>query len=760
MADQDSEDEDAEFYLDRFIGDHLERYKSDDDTASNFQGEAFIHHLFLTDKPRLTTHFSTTGSMSLPITRQPLVLEEVYSDTANAVQKVVDQAYRDGQDPIKIFDGNMEGNTPEWRKNERKMFNEDRKLDMDKVTDDTPIEYLFPGPYFDNPTPFHASMLRCQDDTSFFGTDFMERHVPKEQEGFIRPVDGLTPLPAIEYRSAYMSKPMTDQKVVATILALQKYTSERAKIGDTAFARRMNARELYDVVPQPFDVLDLRCASHEHKTPGITEGLIKEAYRFFCFKEFPERVQSNPAAKRAFLRRMEKFDFFDDRLWYIGGSQGVAQMVIFIDAERKIIMKQCHNGVGHRGREVMLAALLMRFYWPGIYDDVAFFCRSCNACQYHSRARPKVPFHLHNAPSVARHFHADTIVMPKGKGGMRYLLHVSDDISKWAEAIPARRNDTRTWSKFLYNSLICRFGCQIFLSCDGGSEFKGLTKAMMEDYGIPIIVSSPYHPEGNGIAERDGQSLKWAVTKMCGDDIKRWPDHVSTVLWAIRSTISRVTGYTPAFLLYGQNLLFPFDITHRTLYCIDWVGIRSHQEAILARAQMISRHRTWIEDEVSDDVVRTRMQEKHRIMEKYRLKTINEGIPVGALVLLHQTRNASISTSQKWVGPFVVRCRYPSGTYGLSELDGSQFRDSVAATRLKIFYIREEHQSMPVEYEFDQPCKVLTPWWPFGGRPVERNWRKAGFMLNVTCWAGEPRQRFIHNAPTVAVEAAEHEPWW
>ena len=141
-----------------------------------------------------------------------------------------------------------------------------------------------------------------------------------------------------------------------------------------------------------------------------------------------------------------------------------------VDAERKIIMKQCHNGVGHRGREVMLAALLMRFYWPGIYDDVAFFCRSCNTCQYHSRARPKVPFHINSSPSVARNFHADTIVMPKGKGGMRYLLHVSDGVSKWAEAVPARNNDSRTWSKFLYNSVICRFGCQIFLTCDGGSR--------------------------------------------------------------------------------------------------------------------------------------------------------------------------------------------------------------------------------------------------------------------------------------------------
>ncbi|EED81334.1 predicted protein, partial [Postia placenta Mad-698-R] len=48
---------------------------------------------------------------------------------------------------------------------------------------------------------------------------------------------------------------------------------------------------------------------------------------------------------------------------------------------------------------------------------------------------------------------------------------------------------------------------------DGGPEFKGAARTILLRHGVSVILSSPYHPEGNGIAERDGQTLMRAVMR-------------------------------------------------------------------------------------------------------------------------------------------------------------------------------------------------------------------------------------------------------
>ena len=107
-------------------------------------------------------------------------------------------------------------------------------------------------------------------------------------------------------------------------------------------------------------------------------------------------------------------------------------------------------------------------------------------------------------------------------GGGQYLLHAHDSLSAWAEARASRRNTAEAWARFLFEDIICRFGCMICLVCDGGAEFKGAVRILAERYRIAVILSTPYHPEGNGIAERQGQTLKRVLLKAAGDDPRQW----------------------------------------------------------------------------------------------------------------------------------------------------------------------------------------------------------------------------------------------
>ncbi|KIP01286.1 hypothetical protein PHLGIDRAFT_49255, partial [Phlebiopsis gigantea 11061_1 CR5-6] len=74
-----------------------------------------------------------------------------------------------------------------------------------------------------------------------------------------------------------------------------------------------------------------------------------------------------------------------------------------------------------------------------------------------------------------------------------------------------------------------------------------------------------------------------------------------------------------------------------------------------------------------------------------------EPLEPGTWVLVHETwldNQHGNKGALRWAGPYVVHCQHPSGAYALRELDGTLLRESVAASRLKLFHFRDEHQTM------------------------------------------------------------------
>ena len=110
---------------------------------------------------------------------------------------------------------------------------------------------------------------------------------------------------------------------------------------------------------------------------------------------------------------------------------------------------------------------------------------------------------------------------------------------------------------------------------------------LFKQYRIVIIISSPYHPEGNGHSERSHQTLVNSILQACGKETHCWPLYVHAGLWAMRCSTSRVTGYTPYFLLYGQHPFFAFDLADRTWDTLDWHKVAATEDLLAMRMQQI-----------------------------------------------------------------------------------------------------------------------------------------------------------------------------
>lgn len=764
---QDSEDSDAEEFLNDFLGDSsLHAINTSSSGLSNT-------HSPLPFSPYLEALLDSMSGKVLGLTLDidddfrhyvpysVRTLENSITLRGQVLQDAIEEAHRKGEPLHEAFDGNIRRKGPRWLERQNKKYNAHEPMNWELFDGYNLAECGFGrGPSNLDPSPYHSSFLRIQDDSSYMGTEFFHRNVPIEFEREFLIGNELITLPVIDYRYSYMSKCTETQDYLRRghILAAAR-EEEPVHPGDTSHKARNDTRIFYDDVPVPEDEKGIRCAAHEHKTPGMTEESIRDVRSYFQTGKFPEGAESQPKTKRAFLRKARRFIWLDNRLWLVSISR-TPKMVVFEIGDRKIIMSMAHNETGHRGRDVTFKHIFDRFVWPQMYDQIAYFVRSCNACQMFSKYRSFSPLNITTSPAVGRRFSVDTIVMPRGKGGVRFLLHASDDLSKWVEVFAARHNDAETWAKFLFEQVICRFGCILVLTCDGGSEFKSATRILMERYGVVVIVSSPRHPEGNGVAERDGQTIKRALIRMAGDHPSRWPTLLQAVAWAIRTTTSSVNGFSPYFLLFGQDAVFPFDLKFKTWTVVDYTMAEDTESLIVARATHLMFHQIRIIPLARENQIRSRMIHARDYEERHKHQLMIEGYPIGSMVIKNISRTMPSSTAKQWSGPYLVRGRFPSGAYALSELDGSKMRDPVAANRLKLFHLRKDCQSLSLYTEAAYEFRRGDSWWCIGAPVSQSSWEEVieeGYL--GLCEESPTPEEYDTNIEEVVEASEEFKPW-
>lgn len=427
----------------------------------------------------------------------------------------------------------------------------------------------------------------------------------------------------------------------------------------------------------------------EEDGPGLFEGI----QDYLESGNIPTEAAKEKSSRRGFIRRADGFFVHHGRLWKKMAGR-LPRLVVEEQAQRVRIIAQAHNDCGHRGRDPTYKKISERYYWPNMYTDITWFVRSCNACQLRDRTRKSAPLRITYSPSILRRFCLDTVHMPKGSGGKHFLLHASDDVSRWPEARAVVANNSKAWANFIWEDILCRYGSIPVCVCDGGSEFKGAVREIFERHGVKIILSTPYHPEGNGIAERDGQTLTRAILRSCGDNSRRWPLFLHAGLHAVRVTVNRMTGFTPYYLLYGKHALLPFDLEDRTWHTLDWEGVRSTEDLLTVRLQQIARKEEHIGLAV-DGLKKNRQRSVDDYMRRNAHRIRDHEFEPGTWVLVHETwldGQHGNKGALRWAGPYVVHEQFRTGSYALRELDGTVLKEHVAASRLKLFYYREERQ--------------------------------------------------------------------
>ena len=151
-----------------------------------------------------------------------------------------------------------------------------------------------------------------------------------------------------------------------------------------------------------------------------------------------------------------------------------------------------------------------------------------------------------------------------------------------------------------------------------------------------------------------------------------------SVVWSLRTTSSRATGFTPFFLVYGVKAVLPNDLEYgspRTRVYDD-------------RSNQTDREDSLDQLEEARDLALLHSARYQQSLRCYHARGVrSRDLQVGDLVLrLRQDARARHKLTPPWEGPFVIAKILKPGTYKLANSQGEVYSNAWNIRQLRRFY--------------------------------------------------------------------------
>ena len=127
----------------------------------------------------------------------------------------------------------------------------------------------------------------------------------------------------------------------------------------------------------------------------------------------------------------------------------------------------------------------------------------------------------------------------------------------------ARTADGRAMQKFLKECFIQRYGWMRWLTTDQGTPFRSrLSKEFFEEYHIEHRMTTAYHQQADGLAERANKMVMIMVRQHLEPLAKQkdWPDLLQFHAMAYNTSVQASIGYESFFLLHGFHAATAVEI--------------------------------------------------------------------------------------------------------------------------------------------------------------------------------------------------------
>ena len=270
----------------------------------------------------------------------------------------------------------------------------------------------------------------------------------------------------------------------------------------------------------------------------------------------------SPKDQEKITNASKNFQLKDGQLFFTKDRNN-PRLVIKADENLKKVLNEGHAGEGnkHFKGDATAERIARNFYWPRMTAQINEWVKTCEICQRAEKPTKNNPLRPIKVTEPFELIGMDLIgPLPVTEQGNRFIVVMTEYLTKWVEAKPITNKRAETIAEFLHE-ILARFGTPRKIITDQGTEFNNETiKALNKIMGIQSIYSSPYHPQTNGQTERTNRTLCETLSKIAQEKETQWDKWLNSALWAYRNKKHSVTNYTPAFLLYGMQMRTPLEM--------------------------------------------------------------------------------------------------------------------------------------------------------------------------------------------------------
>ena len=392
----------------------------------------------------------------------------------------------------------------------------------------------------------------------------------------------------------------------------------------------------------------------------------------------------------------------------------------------EIAIDQAHRIVGHKMSRKTLDYIRRWYWWPTMAKDVDLFCKSCGSCQTTKSSTMKPRGLLHSLPIPRRPWGSvgmDFVgPFPQSKG-FDFLLIVICRFTSMVHLIPTYTTSTARDIAWLYLKEVVRLhGVPDTIVSDRDPRFVArFWRELHKLVGTKLLMSTAYHPQTDGMAERAVRNVSQVLRTMVSHDQTDWADKCPMAEFAINSTVSSTTEFTPFELNYGwiPTIVPGVDNT-------PFQGVREFVDQ--AVMNLSAAH---------DAIIANRVMQTHHANRRRGKDHI---LPVGSLVYL-STEELNLPKGRarklipKFIGPYPIMEAHPEvSTYKLKlpqELVNRRIHPVFHVSRLKPHVPNDDdrfpHREVQVYYDFgDDP---ETEW--VVDEIIDHRWRRNQLELRV-----------------------------
>ena len=224
------------------------------------------------------------------------------------------------------------------------------------------------------------------------------------------------------------------------------------------------------------------------------------------------------------------------------------------------VLKDLHTHLCHAGSNKLYLYAHKYVYWQNLRKMCTTFVRKCLTCQMVTARAPKYVQKHSMVPQMPwDHVALDLMgPYPETEDGNKYILTNTCLLTNFLVLVPLPNKETNTVITAFVEKAVMIFGTPRVILTDNGTEFVSKITAKVAEYlGITHLKTSPYHPQGNSVSERQHSYIKATISKLIS--ITQFPfDQLLNLISYSYNILPHVShAESPSFLMFGRDFYIP-----------------------------------------------------------------------------------------------------------------------------------------------------------------------------------------------------------